>query len=226
MTDDQMREYLIRMGKAAKLELDASDLVGLADNAISLGFPEFWESRPWSFRTKVYSLIIAAAADSFNLPSDFAQYRSVKEGKSTNGAQLRFLHYEEFEYRHPRLDTVADGIPIVFTVYRDLSANLYKIKFFPRPMAQTITLVYLSQCPASVSIVPANAYMALRVICESYLYPVYSDKFQLAMSAVKKVKDDLSQYDTPNGAIVFKFFDDTDYPTTSTTEFMSVNESS
>lgn len=223
MTDEGLKEYLIRMAKAAKIALEATDLVGLADNAVSLGFPEFWESRPWSFRTKVYSLVIPAAADSFDLPADFSQYRSVKEQQSTRGSQLRFLHYEEFEYRYPRLDAVSDGTPIVFTVYRDLSADKYKIKFFPRPTAQTITVLYLTRCPESVTVVPANAYNALRTVCESYIYPVYSDKFQSAIVAVKQVINELERYDTPNGAIAFKVFDETEYPLSSTTDFMSVN---
>lgn len=227
MTVSELQEYLNLMALAAGLKVEGQDLTKLVNKAVAAGLPEFWEKRPWSFRTKINAAFaLSGLTDTYDLPSDFAQYRWVKEQQSTDGRQLRFLSPEEFEYRYPRLDVVEAGTPEVFTCYSDPTTPKWIFKCFPRATAQNLTLAYLTVSPEDATGVPSNANNALRLTCEKYLYPAFSDKYAGAVQAEQQAISDLEQYDTPNGAALFKIFDDTDYPTTSTTDFMSVNESS
>ena len=209
MTVDEAQKYFSQMAIQAKIEIaNVSDLV---NQAIGWGVGEFWNARPWRFRVKTGTLVIAAEADSYDLPEDFGQYLSLRDIELSTGNQIRFMTKAEFDYHFPRLDSESAGVPRFCTIYEDLQESKSKIQFFPCPTTRTIYIAYLTKTGA-INVIPDRYSGGLRATIEKYLYPTFTEKFQAASVSCDSELNTLERLDTANGAPLFKFFDDTDYP--------------
>jgi hypothetical protein len=100
-------------------------------------------------------------------------------------------------------------------VYEDLQNSTTVVQFFPRPTARTIYVAYLTN-KGTVDVIPDRYAGGVRATIEKYLYPTYTPQFQQAKVSCVSELDDLERNDTANGAPIFKFFDDTDYPQSNT----------
>lgn len=207
MTKDQLTKHLTNMATLAGVP--ASDVQKIADNAREIGFLEFWNCRPWTFRTVEYTLVITAAADEYVLPDDFRAIRSVREKETLDGYQLRYMGKEEFDYNFPKQEALHSDKPRIYTVYR--KNGKFYIKLAPRPSAMSVYIDYLGGTPGDILSVPDEAAGALVAVCEKYIYPAKSAGRVDAAKIAQVEIADLENREGVFGGTIFKFFDDTDY---------------
>ena len=87
-TDQEYEDYWTAMIAAEKLAYP--NPVSFAKKAIKAGLKDFWGASNWYFAQDEYALSITSGAESYDLPTKFAGFITIREETSTPGQRLQF----------------------------------------------------------------------------------------------------------------------------------------
>lgn len=180
-------------------KIEFADPVQHVDRAINLGLADFWGAHPWSFKQYEYSLT-CSGEETDELPDEFESFRSVREEERNLGGKPFFVNKEDFDAAIPKVSWHAQGIPQMYTAYKDADKNKWYVKWYPQPEGGEV--MYLSlymDTPDDVSRVPNRFTAALDAHIAKFVYPFGTPGFinarTVAEGELKKAKyrDKLNQ---------------------------------
>jgi hypothetical protein len=156
---------------AGQSGLEQAGLSEHVDRAIGFGLNAFWNAKPWSFRSTEYSMTITTVAESYDLPTNFAGIRTLRETASQTGGGLVYWPIEEFDRKIPRPTEHQAGYVQIFSMFYNNNDDTWKVKFFPVPSSGTvIKMLILTKNPDSIEKVPEKFNHALAASIERFLY--------------------------------------------------------
>ena len=212
MTNAEILSYFTFLAKQADLPPDGLD--DHLDNCITLGLSDFWNARPWSFRSEPYELNITSEAEQYVLPKNFAGARSVREQDSLEGNDLGYKIKEEFDHIVAHPTAYPSTYPQIYTIYFDNSqtaSQKYYMKFFPVPESgHTMLIDMLTDTPSKISSVPTRGLSALLASIAKYIPKIGSIARREAGFDAEKEIIKLEREDSPFMGKLYKVFDDTD----------------
>ena len=212
MTNTEILNYFTFLAKQAGLPDDGLD--DHLDNCITLGLSDFWNARPWSFRSEPYSLDITEEAEQYKLPANFAGVRTVREHDSLEGNDLGYKIKEEFDHIVAHPTQYPSTYPQIYTIYFDNSqaaSQRYYIKLFPVPESgHTMLIDMLTDTPSNVSAVPTKGLSALLASIAKFIPKIGTVERRAAMIDARQEIVELEREDSPFMGKLYKVFDDTD----------------
>ena len=170
MNTKDYKDYFTSLLNVAGIEMANPELhVGLV---VKLGLKDFWGAGNWRFKEYEYSLALTTGDEVYDLPEDFAGFRSFREEGSAQGLKLHYIPYERFQAETPKLSQYAVGKPEAFTVFRDAADNnKWKIKFRPAPETITLYCGLVKDTGNDCSEVPDHLQSCLEAFIAKKIYP-------------------------------------------------------
>lgn len=208
MTTQQVKDYLRHLALASGFK--ASGIDPFLDSCIQIGLNEFWNAKGWSFRASAYTLSITAEQEDYELPGQFAGFRSARQQDSLEGGELTYLRKNDFDVRFPRPTHASSGYPQVFTAWRDRPNGPYKVKFFPVPQTgYSILFEMYTIAPNGAQDVPAGFEGGLMRCIEKYMYKVGTPERAMAIRDATDEINRLEVVDGPFKGAMTQMYDDT-----------------
>ena len=212
MTNQEAREYFLGMLKVGGY--DTSGLNDYVDRAIDIGLSMLWTARPWSFRSKTYSLTCTVSAEQYELDGDFGGVRSARHQNTVHGEGLIYLQSEEFDHKYPHPTSYPSHDPKHYTIYKDSDKKWYA-KFFPAPTAGLVIKMDMIMAAPSgdISAIPDVAMSALLACIEKYVRAPgvkqgVVERDTAAQNARSEILE-LERVDSPFMGAPYMFLDDT-----------------
>jgi len=209
MNPADLEKYLSIQAKL--VNVSASDITKYVKTCISMGLKDFWNIRPWSFRTVERELDTSTEAEAYEIDwPDFGGFGTVREKATLAGRELLFKSKEEFDREFPRPLAHSSGYPHAFTVYKNRDSGKWVFKFFSVPSITPIYVEVYTTAPATISNVPDEFISGLRAAASKYLYPAGSPEGMAAASLFRNEIIELDRIDTPMLTRQARILDDTD----------------
>ena len=151
MTFDEIKDHLEAMGKADSLAFP--DMTAHVARSARLGLNGFWGAHDWTFRCDSVELSLTSSAESYELPENFDQVRSIREKTTNSGLNLTYYIKNDFDMLLPKPGAVSTGTPAAFTIFRD--NNKWYVSFLPKPSgAITLYLDFTMTPPSGLDPIP------------------------------------------------------------------------
>lgn len=196
MNNEEIKKELMYLAKQVKL--DEEGLQEHVDFCILRGLKEFWNAKPWSFRTREYILTITEEADSYVLPDDFEGIISIKETASQSGRGLIPLFPEEFDRLVPKQSAHQSNYPVWVAFFKNKTDQKWYAKFFPIPVAgYTIPMLIVTSAANDVEQVPDSFSEGLVLAIMKHLYKPGTYQRTEAFKAYQDKILELERGDTP-----------------------------
>lgn len=178
---------------------------------ISMGLKDFWNIRPWTFRTVEKEIDTSTEAETYEVDwPDFGGFGTVREKETLNGRELRFMSKEEYDHVFPKPLAHSSGYPYAFTVYKNKASGKWVFKFFPTPSITPIYVEVYTTEPNNIDDVPDEFVGGLRAAVSKYLYAAGSLEGMAAASLYRNEVLELDRIDTPMRSKQTHVLDDTE----------------
>lgn len=209
MTQADLEKYF---GIQVKLAgVSSTNITKYVKLIISMGLKDFWNIRPWTFRTVEREIDTSVEAETYEVDwPDFGGFGTVREKATLAGRELLFKIKEEFDHEFPKPLVHSSGYPHTFTVYKNKDSGKWVFKFFPVPSITPIYVEVYTTAPNDVNEVPNEFVGGLRAAISMYLYPAGSPEGMAAASLYRREVLELDRTDTPMLAKQYRVLDDTD----------------
>jgi len=204
MTSAELKRYVKYLAIQSGFPMENID--DHVDVIISLGVEAFWEARPWSFRSRQYTMT-TGSDKAVALPDDFAGFRSVQERTSSTGWDLEYYIKEEYDSVNPDRLLFGEGSPRMFTVYYDKTNDKWYALFAPHPVSGTsIYWDMLTKWDGGLNAIPGGLYTLGVLSAIGYcLYPVGSPQRMAAYGEFRQILKDIEPEDTPFKGRLFRW---------------------
>ena len=211
MTLGNVEKHLERLAKASKLDID--DLGVHAKASANLGLQEFWGAHDWNFRCVDIELSLSSSADSYTLPDNFDQIRSIREKTTTSGFNLTYYVKDDFDALAPKLSAVTSGTPVAYTIFRSEADGKWKIAFLPKLSgALTLYANILTTPPSGLGGMPSKFHGGVLAFGAKHLYPHSNAARRQAVIEAYDERDRLIHLDQLNVGRITQLPDDTEGP--------------
>ena len=209
MTLDEIKDHLEAIAKADALPIE--DLGEHAKRSALLGLQEVWGAHDWNFRCVDVNFTLTSSADSYDLPDNFDQMRSIREQGSSTGQALAYYIKDDFDALLPKPSAMSTGTPVAYTVFQDGDDSTWKVSFLPKPSgAMTLPMTYLAKAPSDTSNMPTKFHGGVMAFGAKHLYPYSHLGRKQAYGEAKSELADLKRIDQLNVGRVTEMPDETD----------------
>jgi hypothetical protein len=209
MTTADLEKYFSMQATLANVP--ATDITKYVKLIISMGLKDFWNIRPWTFRTIEKELDTSVEAETYEVDwPDFGGFGTVREKESLAGRELLFRSKKQFDEEFTKPSAFASGYPYAFTVYKNKASGKWVFKFYPIPSITPIYVEVYTTGAEKIEDVPDEFIGGVRAAVSKYLYPAGS---VAGIAAAKLYRDEiieLDRIDTPMQASQVRVLDDTD----------------
>lgn len=209
MTSADLEKYFSIQVRLANVS--SADITKYVKLIISMGLKDFWNIRPWTFRTIEKELDTSTEAETYEVDwPDFGGFGTVREKTSLAGRELLFRSKEEFDEEYPKPSAFASGYPYAFTVYKNKASLKWVFKFYPIPSITPIYVEVYTTGAEKIEDIPDEFIGGVRAAVSKYLYPAGSPEGMAAASLYRNEIIELDRIDTPMLTKQVRVFDDTD----------------
>jgi len=189
----------------------SADITRYVKLCILMGLKDFWNIRPWSFRTEEREIDTSTEAETYEVEwEDFGGFGTVREKATLAGRELLFKSKEEFDHEYPKPLAHSSGYPYVFTVYKNKASGKWVFKFFSVPSITPIYIEVYTTVSNNINDVPDEFIGGLRAAISKYLYSAGSPEGMAAATLYRNEVLELDRIDTPMHTKQYHVFDDTD----------------